>query len=443
MKLLVSDLAALMSSDAALLLDADMPAPTMPLPLWRAVRVGADWLLRPIRDGGATRLPAEAAVASHPGAAVSPHAASDAGAGVSFSSVTPTGLGLEMVATPAGVLGVLAGTPPVWLDAWPDEPPPVFADAAALAAALAGHMLRGRRRNAELREALVALRIEHEDSRLAMARWMRSTGHAWPQAPRLEHADTPAGGAPLDPGRTRLRRVLALEVGNVSALALHVAETDCGPGSALRLRLLGQESRTVLGAWVVPGEVLRDGWLALDLPMPAPPVRETASVEIDIDLAPGDRLALGAPPALRVSKTEGMGRFVHAAHWDGLSHGLTLPPGGAWLGLPAHIWHGVPRRLLLAPGESRELRLPALPVAGLDRLVARLRLLGGSAMQAELHGPGTGTGWRDFTPDGVLEMALDLPVAAAAAMPLTLGLRQLGPLSCGVEWQELAGLRAA
>ncbi|MBC7432317.1 MAG: hypothetical protein H7345_09655 [Rubritepida sp.] len=405
MRLLVSDLAALMCSDATLLLGDAAPAPDLALPLWRAVPLGEDWLLRP--EG------------------------------------SQAGAGLALAAAPAGVLGVLSASPPPWLAAWPAEPPPVFADVAALAAVLAAMMLHGRRRQAALREALVALRLEHEDSRLAIARWMRSAGQGWPQPPRLVHAETPADGPPLRQGRSRLRRVLPAEVGEVAALALHLAEADCGPGSALRLRLLGEESRIVLGAWLVPGEALRRGWLALDLPMPVAPRRETAVVEIDVDLAQGDVLALGDSPALRLNKTEGMGRFTQAAYWDGLALGLSLPPGGVWLGLPAHLWAGVPRRLVLAPGETREVRLPAVPVLGLDRLMARLRLLGGAAMQAALHGPETATGWRDFAPDGTLEMALPLPVTAPAVMPLTLTLRQLGPAACGVEWQALAGMRAA
>lgn len=405
MKLLVSDLAALMTQDAVLLLDGNVAAPDLPVPLWRAVPLGGDWLLRP--DG-----------------------------------VEVQG-GVEMPAAPAAVLGVLAAAPPAWLGMWPDAPPPVFPDVGALAAALATRMLEGRRRNADLRAALVALRHEHEDSRLAMACWMRSAGQGWPQTPRLVHADRPAGGTPLPEGRTRLRRVLPVEVGNVSGLAVHLPVAECGPGTSLRLRLFGWESHGLLGAWVVPGESLREGWLTLDLPMPAPPRRETAAVEIDIDIAPGDRLMVDEPPALRIFTTQGMARFMQAAHWDGLSCGLTLPPAGVWLGLPAHVWDGVSRRLVLAPGESRELRLPALPVAGLDRLMARLQLLGGSAMQAELHAPGAATGWRDFGPEGGLEVTMALPAGAAAVVPLTLGLRQIGPLSCGVEWLALVGQRAA
>ena len=404
MRLVVSDLAALMTADAALLLAHGVAAPDLPLPLWRAVPLGEDWLLRP--EGGSALA------------------------------------GVELPAAPAGVLGVLGAGPP-WLPLWPDVAPPVFADMVELSAALAARMLEGRRRNADLRVALVALRQEHEDSRLAMAAWMRSAGHGWPQPPHLDYSDKPAGGAPLPQGRTRLRRTLTAEVGHITALALHLPAVECGPGTTLRMRLFGQESRTLLGAWVVPGEALLPGWLPLELPMPAPPRRETTVVEIDIDLAPADQLTLDGPPALRLFKVKGMSRFVQAAHWDGLSQGLTLPPAGVWLGLPAHVWEGVPRQLTLAPGERRELRLAALPVAGLDRLMARLRLLGGSAVQAELHAPGTATGWRDFGPDGVLEMALALPANAGAVVPLTLGLRQLGPLSCGVEWQGLMGLRAA
>lgn len=405
MKLLVSDMAALMTADAAVLLAEGAQAPALPLPLWRVTRLGEDWLLHSEGEAAET--------------------------------------GMALPAAPAGIVGIVAPAAPAWLALWPAEPPPLLPDAAALAIAFASHMQEGRRRNAELRAALVALRQEHEDSRQALHRWMRSVGQGFSPTPRLEHNDVPGAAAPLPPGRTRLRRVLSLEVGNVANLGLHLAQVACGPGTSLRLRLLAEESNTVLGAWNVPGEVLRAGWLALDLPMPAAPRRATASVEIDVDLAPGDLLALNAPPALRLAKSEGMARFVQAAHWDGASHGLVLPPAGVQLGLPPHVWQGVTRRLVLAPGEGREVRLPAVPLQGLDQLVARLRLLGGSAMQAALHAPGTATGWRDFGSDGALEMVLPLPANAAPVLPVTLSLRQLGPDACGVEWQALAGRRAA
>ncbi len=404
MRLLVSDLGGLMASPAALLLDAGMPAPGVGLALWRASPLGPDWLLHP--EGA------------------------------------PAQGGVKLAAAPAGVLGVLAAATPVWLAAWPDDPPPVLGDVAALATLLAGRVQALRARNGALRESLVTLRAEHEEGRVAMTRLMQATGQGWPGAPRLVHADTPGPAPALPAGRTRLRRLLPAEIGGVCGIGLHLSRAECGPGSALRLRLLAHESERVLGAWVVPGEALVAGWLALDLPVPAPPWREGAAVEIDIDLMTGDLLALPEGPALRLFRAEGPPRFTRPAHWEGASHGLALPPAGVRLGLPPHVWAGVPRRLTLRPGEHREVVMPALPVLGLDRLLARLRLHGGSAMQAALHCPGSASGWRDFDWQGEVEIALPLPAALPATTALSLSLRQLGSQPCMVEWQGLVGVRA-
>jgi len=403
MRLLVSDLAAMMASPAALLLDAGMAAPALPLALWRAMPWGEDWLLHP--EG----MPAEA--------------------------------GVPLLATPAGVLGVLACAPPAWAEAWPFGPLPVLAEMTALAALLAERMQALQARNGALRESLVTLRAEHEEGRIATTRLMQATGQGWPQPPRLVHDDTPVAAPALPAGRTRLRRLLPREVGGVSAIGLHLSRAECGPGSALRLRLLGHESERVLGAWVVPGEALTPGWLSLDLPIPAPPWREGAAVAIDIDLAAGDLLALSEGPALRLFQADGPPRFVQAAHWEGASHGLALPPIGVRLGLPGQVWQGVPRRLTLAPGEHREVVMPALPVLGLDSLLARLRLAGGSAMQAALHCPGSASGWRDFDWQGEVEIALPLPASVAPTTALSLSLRQLGSQPCMVEWLGLVGVR--
>jgi hypothetical protein len=404
MTLLVTDLAALMSSPAALVLEAGVAAPVLSLALWRVAALeNGDWLLHP--EGA------------------------------------PAVTGVPLPAAPAGVLAVLAPAMPDWLAHWPDEAPPLLADAAALAALLATRMLAMQQDNAVLRAGLVALRIEHEDARTAMARWMQASGQGWPEAPELMHGDAPVPAPPLPLGRTRRRRLLPVEVGGLSAVGLHLAQAECGPGTQLRLRLVAHESGRNLGAWLVPGEVLRPGWLMLDLPMPVQPRRESAAIEIDIDLGGGDALALSEGPALRLFRTGGTPRFVQPAHWEGAAQGMLLPPPGVRLGLPPHIWQGVPRHLTLAPGETREMLMPALPVLGLDMLHARLRLVGGSAMQAALACPGGATGWRDFDGDGALEMAMALPVAAPPTLPLRLLLRQIGPSACGVEWQELAGSR--
>ena len=409
MRLFVADLPRLAASPATLLLEAGMAAPDLPLALWRAVPRGDDvWLVPEAGD---------AAEATQ---------------------------GMPLTAAPSGVLAVLAVAVPAWLAAWPDAAPPVLRPD-ALAGFLAARMLEEQRRAAELRAALVTLRAEHEDARTAMEHWLRAAGQHWPQPARMVHADTPGSALPLAAGRTRLRHITPTELPDLSAIGLHLSQAECGPGTLLRLRLLGEESGRIAGAWSVPGEALRPGWLALDLPMPAQPWRETATIEIAVDRAADDRLAFSAGPdggpAVRLFRSPGAARFVAAAHWQGAAHGLLLPPAGVRLGLPGHVWQGVPRHLVLAPGEVREVLLPAVPVQGLDTLHARLRLVGGTAMQAALSCAGGATGWREFDAQGGLEISLELPLAVAV-LPLTLSLRQIGPLGCGVEWLGLVGSRA-
>lgn len=398
----VVDLAALMAAPGVLIVDGQMPAPALPLPIWRMRRLGDGWVLGQA-DGEAQPMPA----------------------------------------APAGVLGVLAAQPPEWFAHWPaPEPPPLLPDAAACAAWLAGEWLAATQRNAGLRAELAALRAEHEQARQAMAHWQRSAGQAPPVAARLLHADHPRGAASLAPGRTQFDRILPVPLDGACTLGLHLHEALCGAGSSLRLRLLGAESMRIAAAWRIPGAALQPGWLTLDLPMPAPIWGETALVEITAELASGDTLALSGPDAaLRLQRAAGAPRFAVSPFHDAEEAGAALPPAGLRCALPEMIWRGHQRHARLAPGETAELMLPAVPVSGFDTLHAVLIAVGG-ALQASLWCADAGSGWRDAR-DGMLDLPLVLPVAARGAPAVRLALRATGTQPVAVEWRALTAARMA
>lgn len=398
----VVDPAALMAAPALLIVDGDAPAPVLPLPMWRMRADGVDWLL-----------------AQGAGEAVPLHAA------------------------PAGLLGVLAERPPAWFADWPaEEPPMLLPDVTALAGLLAEELRSATARNAALGAELVALRAEHEDARQAMAQWQRDMGQAPPAAPRLLHADTPRAAAALLPGRLQFKRMLPACLDAATALGLHLHAAQCGAGSALRLRLLGAESMRMAGAWRIPGPALLPGWLMLDLPMPAPIWGETALVEITAQLAPGDTLALSGPDAaLRLLRAEGAPRFAISPFHDPAETGARLPPAGLRCELPSMIWRGLQRDARLDPGQSAELTLPAVPLAGFDTLHAVMGAVGG-AMQASLWCAGAGSGWRDAH-EGLLDLPLELPLGLRGAPPVRLLLRAVGTQPVVVEWRALTAARMA
>ncbi len=398
MTLLACDIAALMAAPRLLLLDTGVPAPDVPLPLWRASPRGADWVLH--------------AEGSAPGEAV------------------------PLRAAPGGLLGVLAAAPPAWLALWPAEPPPVLPEAAPL---LAAALADSEARNASLRAQLLALRAEHEDARTAMAGWLRSAGQAPPGAPRLVHDEPAVPAPPLAPGTHRWARSLPASADAATALALHLPAAACGPGTMLRVRLLGAESERVAGAWIVPGPALAPGWLTLDLPLPAPPWGETARVEIAAHVATGDTLAIS--PALRLLASPGGPRFVLSPFHDPSAEGLRLAPAGVRLGLPDAVWGEAPRVAALQPGGSAELMLPAVPLGGFDALHVTLAIAGSTSLQAALWCGRNGTAWRDAAPDGTLDITL--PVGVAASAPVRLLLRAPGTLGARVEWRGLSVSRAA
>ncbi len=401
--ILVADIAALMAEPAVLILDGDMPAPALPLPLWRMRREGQAWVLARNEVGAPSPL----------------HAA------------------------PLGVLGVLAADDPAWLSLWPGtEPPLVLRDVASCAALLAAQLQAALARNGALRGEVLALRAEHEAARLAIAHWQRSAAQTAPAAPSLLHTDTLGPMHELPVGRTRLARVLPVPLDQTCTLGINIRAALCGIGTSMRVRLIGAESARVAASWHVPGSALLPGWLMLDLPMPAPIWGETALVEVTIDVAPGASLVFADPaPSLRLFRSHGAPRFQVAPLHDSTEVGMGLPPDGIACALPDAIWRGRPRQLLLQPGGSGELTLPAVPVAGFDAVHASLVVSGGP-VQAMLACGDICTGWRDVQ-HGELELVLALPAQATGHASVSVAMRAMGASPAQVEWRNLRASRGA
>jgi len=416
----------------------------------------------------------------------------------------PAGHAVVLPAAPSGVIALLAADPAAAASlrtAWGEAPPPIL-DAAAgspfaalaevLGAALGARAVEA----AGLHAALVAARAAAEDTRRAMAALLAGTGRHPPPAPPLLAVDhLPGATPPLVPdrdGRLAIAAIPGVSLQGVAAVALHLDVAACGAGSALRVRLFGAESRQLHGAWTLPGQGLAPGWCVLDLPAPIGPVRETACLEAVAAVAPGDRLALstateGAPGVVAGGDATGAGaclalrlwtapfgrRFVQAAHWDAASVGLELPAPGVPVGLPEAIWGTAPAgpalgeeparpAATLAAGSALLWTLPAVPLAGLDRIEARIAVPLGDATDLEaalwLQPVGAApaddaaltlltpvarwSGWRR----GALAAAgLTVPLVLPPTLPgwvaVVLSLRHRGGDALRVRWDELLGFR--
>ncbi|WP_135468308.1 DUF6212 domain-containing protein [Crenalkalicoccus roseus] len=347
---------------------------------------------------------------------------------------------------------------------------------------------------AGLHRALAALREEAEETRAAMAALAQAAGHAPPSppVPVLETVPDEAAAIAAAGGRLALGQRLGVTLEGVTALALHLAEAALSPGAALRVRLWGAESGRVRAAWRLPAAALAPGWLMLDLPAPLGPLRESACLDLLAETGAGDRLALSledrrAPPdrAVAVEEGEGPGRALALRLWTApFGRRLLLVPHWDWeavdlpLGVPARlpepVWAAAqvargrgglaalgegPARpwAALEAGEEALLRLPAVPLAGLDLLEAEVAVPLGDAAGVEAAlwlqpaaepapaAPGARcSAWRGA--EGVrggLSLALRLPAAAPETACVTLALRNRGPTPARVEWRDLAGRRLA
>jgi hypothetical protein len=322
---------------------------------------------------------------------------------------------------PAGLrlLGVVGPAPAVE-PLLPLLPPglPVIPDAAALLGVLA----------AALREAGAA-RDTASAERDRLTRALATLGAPRPRKV-LEVAPLAAPlAATVAPPLTQ---PLGRPAEGICTIELHLAE----PG-ARGLKVVLTAGGRALGVWRVPGAALAPGWLALDLPEPAPPGPEAAVIEILSE--PGDGapclLSCGAaepdaPLALRAA-TAPEGWSVLPRWFDWAAAGaprpalpLPLPAAllaeariaGAGADLVA-VGEEPPRLLLdLTPGASASVELPAIPAGAADLLRARIARHGQAeppvAVALALDGTAGSrhaTGWRETDADGALDLALPLP----------------------------------
>lgn|GEM_PF-2323945 len=346
-----------------------------------------------------------------------------------------------------------------WDEAAAPAPPIVVAESGAAALpALLRHALAEvmalSRRCAELELAAATARQDEQAERTALVAMRRVQGHAAPQPASLALEMPPADGL-LEAGAGPWRAELPVAAHGLAAIAL----LPGGPvDMGCQVRLLGAESGQVLASWTVPPEAFGEGWLRLELPMPAEAEGESASLE----LAPvylGDPLpplmaaralpgqAAGALPALRVWAAAPGSRFVHARHFDWSAWEGAAPPAGTPLMLPdsvADSWQvqGLARlvqrdgadasriTLQIEPGQGEvRLLLPRIPLEEVEALRVELRCTEDAPAEAQaaiaLLPPGrpqpgaaalVETGWRALARHARLRsLALSVPPGLAEA----------------------------
>ena len=301
---------------------------------------------------------------------------------------------------------------------------PVLPDAVALLGHLAG-ALRGAK----------AARDQAEAER---ARLLRAAGHLNAPLPGRVIELPPADGAGL--AALPLTQPLGCPAEALCTVELHLAAAS---PAALIVRLLAGE--TMLGRWHVPAAALAPGWLALDLPEPAPQGSAEAVLEVSAEAGATQ------PP---LSTTEDHPRASLALRaWTAGPGWAALPRYFDWaasgthrsvqpLPLPASLLAGVqaegarvelvgagaePPRLLLElpPGGAARLRLPPAPVGSTDllrlRLARRDRADAPVAVAAavECSGGQVASGWRELR-GGDLPITLPLPPGPMASLTLEL-----------------------
>lgn len=416
-----------------------------------------------------------------------------------------------------GVLAILAPSAAAakqlrtWArDASNVEPPLIEAASATQALApLASLLLRAldhtRAQLGQVQRSLAMTRMDYEETRIAMGTVLRTLGNRPPAALRPALSTSPSALAVRPAGRRlHLRQIPGIPVREVAAIAFHLAAATCGPDMLLRVRLVAVESGRVMGSWLLPGHALQPGWVTLDLPSPAPALRETAMIEITAELGEQDELALSleemttdsdrAPGllqgeadaanralALRVWTAEVGSRFVLARHWNWDENGISLPDAGLSYLLPEDEWsrttvidgkaralglgNEAPRLVaVLEENTSTLLGLPAIRVGGMDVIRVELGLLAGtvghvraalwlrdasrlhSLSDALLDQPGTRhSGWRDFdAATGHCVITLRLPVTADNTVQVVVGVSAAHPQThapCAIEVQSISALR--
>lgn len=326
------------------------------------------------------------------------------------------------------------------------------------------------RREAALRAALVAAREEAEDTREVLRDLQnRAIGEIGPDIRRLRLERMPLGPDAERglSGHFTLDIMTGAALTGIAAVALHLAGHRMAPEERLVVQLIGAESGRVQGEWAVPGEALPNGgWLFLDCPLPLPRIRETAQLRLSGTLGAGSRIALSEAEfetetgeietsiAFRLYTAETV-QHVASPHWRAggaawpgpRPHALpiaTLEAARLLAGEAPEPRGNLPLRLRVTGGTSLLLLLPALALADIGEVLARLRCTGGEAAQlraalALLPGaqpmPETpeaalaaATLWSAPAAPEPVEALLRLPLAGtmAGAAHLLIALRHLG-----------------
>jgi hypothetical protein len=291
--------------------------------------------------------------------------------------------------------------------------PPVIAErpslekaAEAIAQGLAARLAEAGRREAQLREALISMRIEAEETRAAMARLIeRSLAAMSPQALTALQDDEPSPAEEdlAFDGPFEIAVATSVEIYGLSALSLMLAPERIAADDRLDIVLRGEEQNALLGAWRVPLTALAAGrrWLTLDLPLSLASARQSAVIELRGRLQPASRLAIARAaaaeaPALRLYAARAP-RLADAPFWNWPD--LAPPRGVEAAALPAESWTGarlIGRGARVGGAQRGEikLRLPGgagalliFPAVALDRaagIAARLRAPGQDEIVAAL-----------------------------------------------------------
>ena len=274
--------------------------------------------------------------------------------------------------------------------------------------ALAGAFDAAAHREAGLREALMGMREEAEETREALRRMCASAAAALPAGPAVLAYERPPAGedaALVLTGAFSVSTQTPVELLGVSAVALHIAGCRTGAEDRLRMRLQGGESGRVLGAWnLAEAAMPAAGWLTLDAPWPIEAARETAVLAVEGDLASENWLALSQAAtteeaeniAVRLYRAAAP-RIVASPCWDRDAVAGWHPDLADELpqAIPMRFWNDavllgparpVPtedgtRRVRLAAGASAALVFPGIALGTAAAVLARLRCHGGNGAE--------------------------------------------------------------
>lgn len=290
--------------------------------------------------------------------------------------------------------------------------------APAVANALATMLEKSVAREASLREALLAMRMEAEETRSALARLRDDQTRALaPQGLTWAMWTDPLGpeGAFVFAGPFEAEIHAPVETQGLAAIALHLAADRLAPGDFLRIRALGEEKGVVLGAWeIAAAEIPREpDWLVLDFPASLAIARQSVVVALDGRFSPESRIALSGSaspefpnsPALRLYRAPHP-RLTVSPHWlwdevaspIGLDGSRPPPPntpafcipGASWLGsvllgaaAKLDSARGV-QRFRIAGGAGAMLVFPNISLAGFAAVAARLDRQSESGAEVEM-----------------------------------------------------------